>query len=158
MEPDECRSYQNYWAKRIAAEATQKRQQEEARAEDEERRKAEQAIQDQRKQTAAADREKQQQEQAAQEKSRQKQSDEDDRRQAIADRQAAAKAASVKTKCGDDYKSPKIGMRLERVQECVVAVKLRSQLNRADGVVSTYEGGNAYFHIMDGRIVSWGKY
>ena len=80
-----------------------------------------------------------------------------------ANKEAEAKAeavatAALKAKCGADYKKPKIGMPIGRVQECVVPVKMTGQLNRADGVVSTYEGGDAYFHVMEGRVISWGEY
>lgn len=72
--------------------------------------------------------------------------------------QQARAVAAMKAKCGKDYKSPTIGMPITRAQECVTPMRVIAQLNRADGIVTTYEGGNAYFHVMDGRIVSWGKY
>lgn len=75
-----------------------------------------------------------------------------------ASRQAATATGALKAKCGDDYKSPRIGMLIERVRACVTAVKMTAQLSRADGFVTTYEGGGAYFHVMDGRVLSWGKY
>ena len=81
-----------------------------------------------------------------------------EKQEADAARRSATAVAAGKAKCGDDYKSPKIGMSIDRVRACVTQVKLKGQLNRADGVVSTFEGGNAYFHVMEGRIISWGKY
>lgn len=86
------------------------------------------------------------------------------RRQAIedaqdrADEQRASKAAAAaKAKCGADYKAPRIGMPITRAQECVTSMRVTAQLNRADGVVTTYQGGGAYFHVMNGLIVSWGR-
>lgn len=81
-----------------------------------------------------------------------------ERAEAARVKQAETSKASGKAKCGDDYKNPHIGMPIDRVRACVTAVKMTAQLSRADGVVTTYEGGGAYFHIMDGRVVSWGKY
>lgn len=75
---------------------------------------------------------------------------------------ATAKAASDRTAkqkslCGDDYRSPRVGMTLIRAKECVADFKLEGQINRADGVVSTYIAGQTYLHVMDGKIVSWGR-
>lgn len=80
------------------------------------------------------------------------------RDEAAANKTTMAAAAEKKAKCGEDYKRPRIGMSIDRVKECVTSVKMTGQLNRADGVITTYEGGNAYFHVMASRIVSWGKY
>lgn len=71
---------------------------------------------------------------------------------------SAAREQIVKGRCGADYKNPKIGMTIARAQDCVAKFRLTSELNRADGVISTYEAGNMYLHVMDGYIVSWGKY
>ena len=75
---------------------------------------------------------------------------------------ATAKAASDRTAkqksiCGEDYRSPRVGMTLVRAKECVAEFKLKGQINRADGVVSTYMAGQTYLHVMDGQIVSWGR-
>jgi preprotein translocase subunit SecD len=59
--------------------------------------------------------------------------------------------------CGDDYSNPRIGMTIQRAQQCVADFKLKGQINRADGVVSTYMAGHAYAHVMNGKIISWGK-
>ena len=75
---------------------------------------------------------------------------------------ATAKAASERTAkqkfiCGEDYRSPRVGMTLVRAKECVADFKLKGQINRADGVVSMYMAGQTYLHVMDGTIVSWGR-
>lgn len=75
---------------------------------------------------------------------------------------ATAKAASDRTAkqkstCGEDYRSPRVGMTLTRAKKCVADFKLKGQINRADGVVSTYMAGQTYLHVMDDKIVSWGR-
>lgn len=67
------------------------------------------------------------------------------------------KIAAMKARCGNDYKNPSIGMKIERVQECIAPVKMVSQLNRTDGVVSSYQSGSYWFNVMSGRVVAWGK-
>lgn len=69
----------------------------------------------------------------------------------------ADKTAKQKAQCGDDYRAPKVGMSLARAKDCVADFKLKGQINRADGVVSTYTAGQTYLHVMDGKIVSWGR-
>ncbi len=71
---------------------------------------------------------------------------------AKAEREADRKAA-----CGGDYKNPRIGMAIERAQECVGALKLRAQVNQADGVVSTYEGSGMVARVIDGKVVGWAR-
>lgn len=74
------------------------------------------------------------------------------------ERKALKAENEKKAKCGLDYKQPRIGMTLIRAQECVGKFRLSAQINRADGIVSTYEAGNMYLHVMSGNIVSWGRY
>ena len=68
----------------------------------------------------------------------------------------SAKLAARKKECGADFETPRIGMTLERAKHCVGSLKLKGQINRPDGVVSTYWAGNIYVHVMSGKIVSWG--
>lgn len=83
-------------------------------------------------------------------------------REEWAEREAAKAARTreleVKEKCGADYKSPQIGMTLSRAQQCVGKFKLKSQLNRVDGVISTYVNGYTYINVMNDRIISWQKF
>ena len=156
--PDECAAMMQYRKREADANAAmQKRQQEELRAaearwaQDDAKKAAKQAEWDaMRAREDAAERERR--------SVLARQQANDDRAQAASDRKAAAVASDRKAKCGKDYKAPYIGMSIDRVKACVTTVKLTGQLTRADGVVSTYEGGNAYFHVMEGRIISWGKY
>lgn len=77
---------------------------------------------------------------------------EEARREKLAAEQTKAK----KERCGNDYGIPRIGMTLSRAQECAGTFKLKGQINRADGIVSTYTGSGKYLHVMDNRVVSWG--
>ena len=97
---------------------------------------------------------------AAEAEDRQRKADEEwDRQDQSRQKKAAAAVAEKKKQCGDDYQTPKIGMAIERARQCVGNIKMTGQLNRADGVVSTYEiRGKLYLHVMNGRVVSWGKY
>lgn len=66
------------------------------------------------------------------------------------------KMAARKKECGKDFESPRVGMSLERAKHCVGNLKLKAQVNRPDGVLSTYWAGNIFVHVMNGKIVSWG--
>lgn len=79
----------------------------------------------------------------------------EDRRQA---KIAADKKKAKMDECGNDYATPSIGMTLERANRCVATFKLVSQLNRADGVVSTYSAGRIRIHVMGGKIAAWNRY
>lgn len=63
-----------------------------------------------------------------------------------------------KAACGTDYQSPKIGMTIARVKQCVATVRLVSQMNRADGVVTIYQGGGYTFSEMGGRVTYWSRF
>ena len=77
------------------------------------------------------------------------------RQEREAQRARDTKIAALKEYCGVDYKNPTIGMKLDRVKECVAPVKLVSQINREDGVVSTYQYGSLFIHTMSGNVVAW---
>lgn len=87
-----------------------------------------------------------------------KEREDDERAERQAKKRRDVETADLKTRCGSDYKTPSIGMRIERVQECVAPAKLVSQINRADGVVSTYRSGSFSFHVMSGRVMAWDRY
>lgn len=74
------------------------------------------------------------------------------------ERLAQKATAARKAQCGPDYKAPRIGMSIDRAQQCVAAMRITGQINRADGVLTTYQTNTgAFFHVMDGRIVAWGR-
>jgi hypothetical protein len=77
------------------------------------------------------------------------------------EKREAAKAskatAAKKAACGADYMRVRIGMDVARVQQCVTSMRVTGQIQRADGVLTTYAGGGAFFHVMNGRIVAWGQ-
>lgn len=81
-----------------------------------------------------------------------------DRKERAAQKASAAREQVIKDRCGADYKKPRIGMTVARAQDCVAKFRLTAELNRADGIVSTYQAGSIYLNVMDGHIVSWGKY
>jgi len=85
----------------------------------------------------------------------------DDAKRDKEERQQQAKQqalqADLKRRCGDDYLAPKIGMTATRLSECVPALKLYSQLNRADGVVSIYTGRGLMVHLLGGQVVAWSR-
>lgn len=81
-----------------------------------------------------------------------------DRKERAAQKANATREQAIKDRCNADYKKPRIGMTIARAQDCVAKFRLTAELNRADGVVSTYEAGRTYLNVMDGHIVSWGKY
>lgn len=73
--------------------------------------------------------------------------------------QQQRREAQAKFKCGDDYKTPKIGMTMDRVRECVSAsFKLAGQTNTEQGVVTTYRAPGGYLHVINGKVVQWGKF
>ncbi len=131
---------------------------EEARARaaaDRERRKEEAA---QREAKIAEDRRKREAENAAAIERTNKMLEANAREERAAQNAAAKREQEAKARCGDDYRQPKIGMSIARAQECVGKFRMTNQINRADGVISTYQGSGMYLHVMDNRVVSWGKY
>jgi flagellar biosynthesis GTPase FlhF len=83
---------------------------------------------------------------------------EEEAQERAAQKAAAARENSMREKCGADFRQIRIGMTLSRAQQCVGKFILKSQINRADGVVSTYANGATYINVMDERIVSWQKF
>ncbi len=68
-----------------------------------------------------------------------------------------AEQKTLQQVCGNDYKALRIGLPLFRANQCYGKFVLRGQINRADGVISTYVHGGTYANVMNGLIVSWGK-
>lgn len=73
-------------------------------------------------------------------------------------KKAAAELAAKKASCGDDYGRIVVGMTLARVEQCVGKFTLYGQISREDGVVSQYQRGRIYMNVMDGIILTWGRY
>lgn len=97
------------------------------------------------------------QRQAEQEASK-RETEEYERRDRAARKLADAREQAIKDKCGADYRQAKIGMSITRAQECVGKFRMTNQINRADGIVSTYQTAGMYINVMDDRIIAWGKY
>lgn len=71
------------------------------------------------------------------------------------DAEVLATEEAKKKACGKDYRKVRVGMTLSRVEQCFAKFRLMSQINRADGVMSIYEYGGGYVHVIDGRVVAW---
>lgn len=80
-----------------------------------------------------------------------------EKQEQAARRKRTAVEEQVKATCGGDYKTPSIGMDLQRVRQCIGPVKLTGQVNRSDGVASVYTYGALWINVMSGRVVAWGK-
>lgn len=157
MPADECAVFQRAARETDAAAERSKAQLEEARA-------ANAAWQKERDDKAAQskaendERARQEQfEMDARRKAYQAEREADDRRFEQSARQARVREELLKSTCGTDYQNPKIGMSIDRALQCVGRYRLTAQINRADGVVTTYTGKAGYLHVMGGRIVSWGR-
>jgi flagellar biosynthesis GTPase FlhF len=65
--------------------------------------------------------------------------------------------AILRTQCGSDLDRPAIGQTITRFQKCVGDVEQTGQINRKDGVVTTYEGSGYVVHVMGGKVVAWSR-
>lgn len=81
----------------------------------------------------------------------------EDAREKLQQNKISAEKKNKQLACGADYGVLRIGMTIGRANECYGAFKLKNQINRADGIISTYWRGGTYIHVMGGRIVSWGQ-
>jgi hypothetical protein len=157
MPPDECEVFQRM-------ERRNEETAERARLQSEQSRAAGAAWQKERDDKAAQDKldyqARQKQEELELEERRrayQAEREADDRRNEQADRKAQARTTALKSACGADYLAPRIGMPIDRALQCAGKYRVTAQLNRADGVITTYSGPGGYLHVMSGRVVSWGR-
>lgn len=80
-------------------------------------------------------------------------------------RDAEIKAATdlKKAACGSDYHQLRIGMTLQRVEECIGKFSLYSEVHKAEGLMQRYRWCSSYsynctfFDLMDGKIIAWGS-
>lgn len=151
---DECLVMRRFQATEDAKAAQDKAFRDRINAQYEADLAAERTKREQDQEANAAARARQDAAQLADQRKWQTKADADEKAYALGEAKATAAA---KAKCGADYKAPRIGMPITRAQECVTSMRVTAQLNRADGVVTTYQGGGAYFHVMNGLIVSWGR-
>jgi membrane protein involved in colicin uptake len=157
MHPQSCESLRKRAAEQSLEQEKNKRRAAENRAIADKNREAAEAAQ-------AIERARQDEERAAHKRKEaeriatfHREQDERDREYAAEIKAAEASEAKKKAACGTDYRNLQIGMQITRAQQCVASFKMTSQINRADGVISTYQSGRLYAHVMDGKIVSWGK-
>lgn len=75
------------------------------------------------------------------------------------ERTAEREEAKRKSRCGADYRKPRVGMSLNRVKECVSdSLNEIAQTNTAQGVVTTYRTPDGYLRMIDGKVVQWGTF
>lgn len=157
MHPKECVAL-----RKIAAEDAARKERDRVQLEAARQREADrQAAEAERKERVAEELRVRREQEAEQRAARQKHFEAEEaaqaRVEAAAAKASAEREAALKAACGADYKALRVGMSIERAKECVAPFKLTGQLNRVDGIVSTYQYRGAYAHVMQGRIVSWGK-
>lgn len=71
---------------------------------------------------------------------------------------AATKAERQKA-CGADFGQLKIGMSIERVEQCVAPLRRVSEMGTAMGTITTYRiGGNVMVTTLDDTVQSWTRY
>lgn len=67
----------------------------------------------------------------------------------------ALRQAATRKACGKDYMAPRIGMPIKRALQCLGEFRMISQVNRKDGILSTYVNEDAMLQAIDGKLVSW---
>lgn len=77
---------------------------------------------------------------------------------AAAEAADARRVAALRKACGKDYMTPRIGMPIERALQCLGKFRRTGQVNRKDGVLTTYTNGSAMLQEIDGKLVSWVEY
>jgi len=63
--------------------------------------------------------------------------------------------AAQKRTCGRDFQAMRIGMRLDRFEECNEALSFITETVSKGSVVETYRSTFYLIHARDGRIVAW---
>lgn len=179
LDTQTCEGMRGYYARRKKAEEEARLQAEELRSQREEQRRIDEALaklhaveqrklSDERNAQREASIARQEHErndaeaafkarQAAEKAEQERQEEAEARAERAEEKRRSARIAALKARCGGDYKNLRIGMPVERVQECISPVKLSSQINRADGVVSVYVFGDLWVTVMSGRVVAWGR-
>lgn len=73
------------------------------------------------------------------------------------DKRARQREATRKSACGSSYLTPSVGMQLTQAKRCLTGLQLVGEINRADGVVTTYRSSQGTLHFMRGQLVAWLK-
>lgn len=148
MDPRDCNELRRYEAKK-QADAERGRQLLEKSRKEVAQHKAEQDVLQAQHQAAidAADK-KRVEELARQEEEAQKY------REQMA-REGAAEEEALKKKCGKDYRSLRIGMSFERVEQCFEALDLEATTKTENGVIQTYSSTFFLISFMNGQVISY---
>lgn len=72
------------------------------------------------------------------------------------EREQAREEAAQKRKCGKDHGAIRVGMKIDRLQECSGATYVTKTTSK-DGVIETYRTMFDMVNVKDGRIVSYTK-
>lgn len=70
----------------------------------------------------------------------------------------ARRDAALRKACGKDYMAPRIGMPIKRALQCLGEFRVSGQVNRKDGVLTTYVNDDAMLQAIDGKLVGWVEY
>lgn len=159
FQADECAALEKHFNAEVNKKATAAAASAKAMQEEAEYQRAIKEKRDSDQAKWAADRAEKQAKDAERDAAYKRQSAADDKAYALAEKKAAAAEDGRKSKCGADYKKPSIGMTMDRVRECVsTSFKEAGQTNTAQGVVTTYRAPGGYLHVIEGRVVQWGKF
>lgn len=71
---------------------------------------------------------------------------------------AEQEEARAKKICGEDYDNIKVGMSLNRVNDCVGMTTMTGQIQKDGVTISSYRVNNIYLHVKDDRVAAWGKF
>jgi hypothetical protein len=67
----------------------------------------------------------------------------------------ARELAAQKRKCGKDYRTIRIGMTIERLDECTAGASYVNETVTQDGVIETYRTRSSYVNVKNGKIISY---
>ena len=118
-----------------------------------------QQVADQRRAAEAAESARIDAENAARQREREDEARKEEARAVAEEKAAVERTRKLKAECGDDYGQIRVGMTIERVQQCTVKLTLQGQMNTAEGIVDIYQFRSGYsiksVLSQGGFILSW---
>jgi hypothetical protein len=154
----ECQAMREYQAKQVKEQAEREARSRAAAEEDAQRRAAEaqqRAEQQARYRAEYEARRAREDQRAAEYRSA---TEKEDARYAAQQAAQAKAAAAVRRQCGADHGVVRVGMPFARVKQCAGPFRVTAEVNRRDGVLTTYQGQGKYVHVMEGQVVGWGQF